>query len=130
MFLAAEGTDDRDAGKDFSGYKIQTVDQSLQLCKLWHGNLEQYQYYQQNKNHCHSQDPGHGRGSIQHLYHTTDSHDRSIQYDSEHHSHHLLYLLHIVGTAGDQRCGGKLMVLIAGKADYLTVHTAAQIVSQ
>ena len=130
MFFSAEGADHRNTGQYFSCNKIQPVDQCLKLCKSGHCNGKQKSDDNKNQHNAHTKDPCHGRICFQHTKHSSDSNDRSIQNNTEHHCHSHLYLLHIIGASGDQRCRGKFVVLIAGKSDYLPVNISSDIMAQ
>ena len=53
MLLTAECADNRDSGKDFPGYQVQTVNESLQPGEFRHCNLEQYKNNNQNNSEHH-----------------------------------------------------------------------------
>ena len=130
MLLTAECADNRDSGKDFPGYQVQTVNESLQPGEFRHCNLEQYKNNNQNDGYCGSKDPGHGGIGLENLEHASDAKDGRIQNDSEHHGHNLLHLLHIVGTSRDQGCSGKFMIFVAGEMNDLAVYIISQIMSK
>ena len=104
MFFTAECTDNRNTGKDFSCYQVQLIYHGLQGCKFRHCDPKQHCHKCHDQYNGHPKDPCHGGISLKHADHTTDSKDRRVKHDTEHHSHYLLDLLDIVRASCDQGC--------------------------
>ena len=130
MFLTAECTDNRNTCKDLTGYQIQSVDQGLQDSEFGHCHLEQHKDHNQDQCNCHPKDPCHRRICIQYLDHATNTKDRRVQNNTEHHCHNLLYLLHIIGASCDQGCCGEFVIFSAGEAHNLTVNAVSQVMAK
>ena len=125
MLFCGEGTGDHYAGELLPGHQVQLVDQRLEHGKARHRYGEQDENQEQQKYYCEYDDPAHGAVGAEHLQNAADAQDRSVQDHTQTHHQHDLYLLDVVGAAGDQRGSGEFMEFLASEAHDLPVYIGA-----
>ena len=127
MLLAVERADGHKAVEQLAGGKVHAVHKALHLFELGHGEAHEH------ADDGRDRDDGHGDGPLQAGVVGQDAHNGDDAHDGCHEAHadkqgrgHL-YLLNIVGTAGDERGLAKLAHLGRREVHDLVEGLAAQV---
>ena len=125
--LAAEGADGHNAGQDLAADKVQPVNKSLHQLKLGQCHAHQESNQQQQGSHCHKDDPFQTGVALGNVQDTADAQNGSVGDHTQQDNADKLYLLNVVGGAGNQRCCGEFFNFGVGIANHGAKHVAPQI---
>ena len=125
--LAAEGADGHNAGQDLAADKVQPVNKSLHQLKLGQCHAHQESNQQQQGSHCHKDDPFKTGVALGNVQDTADAQNGSVGDHTQQDNADKLYLLNVVGGAGNQRCCGEFFDFGVGIANHGAKHVAPQI---
>ncbi len=115
--FAAEGTHRHDAGQNLAADEVQPVHQLLHDLELGHGHtVIRTEDEQQQNGHGQHDDPGKAGAAVRHAD-AANAQNGRIGHHAQQHDADELHLLDIVGGAGDERCGGKILDLCVGEPD-------------
>ncbi len=124
--LHVEGSDDHHAGQVFTRHQVEPVNQALDDLEFGQGDGKYGQDQAEQNDDCQCNDPPHIGAFTDCSDHATDPNDGCIENHAHHHDDDHLDLGDIVRRAGDQRGGGELVKLCAGKAFDPLEHIPAQ----
>ena len=125
--FTAEGTHRHDAGQNLAADEVQPVHQLLHDLELGHGHTHQEEDEQQQNGHIQHDDPGKAGAAVQHMQHAANAQNGRIGHHAQQHDADELHLLDVVGGAGDERCGGKILDLCIGEPDDAGKGLTAQV---
>ena len=125
--FAAEGAHRHDAGQNFAADQIQPVHQLLHHLEFGHGNAHQEEQQQQKQCHVQHHDPGKAAAAAYNVQHAANAQNGRVGHHAQQDDADELHLLDIVGGAGDERGGGKILDLRIGKADNAGEGLPAQV---
>ena len=125
--FTAEGAHRHDAGQNLAADKVQPVHQLLHDLEFRHGNAHQEEDEQQQNGHIQHNDPGKAGAAVQHMQHAANAQNGRIGHHTQQHHADELHLLDVVGGAGDEGCGGKVLDLRIGKPDDAGKGLPAQV---
>ena len=111
VLFAAEGADRHDAGQNLTRDKVEAVHKGLHDFELGHGKCHQHGNKQQEQDDRHRDNPGQARAGLGHMENTAHAENRCVGDHAQQNNADHLYLLDIVGCAGDERCSGELVGL-------------------
>ena len=128
-FFPAEGTDGHNTGENFTADQIQPIYQRLHHFEFRHRNPHQCTDDCKNHADSHHNNPAQsGLGTI-HLQNTTNGTNRCKQHHAQNHDTYHLYLLDIIGAAGNQGSGGELIHFDTGELQYPSKNLIPQLAS-
>ena len=95
--------------------------------ELGHGKLHQYRNQRQQQSDGKHNDPGQAGTRLRHMDDAANAKDGGIRHHAQQNYAGHLDLLYIVGGAGDEGCGGKILDLCIGESDDAGKGLPAQV---